>query len=199
MKKLFILILVFMSANCYAALFGIDGTLFKKETKNIQTELALIKNLQLNNNMEVGTLKNTMRDLNLKIGQMNLELSASVSAINNSKDNSMKSGRDSVVTNDTKIFEIQKESFEYQVKVWKYLFYSVFGLLSWMVKQVFKENSNARFYQNSIAKLSKNGEFETVMQQKRMLEKEKSIFNKSMNLIKQGKDLIAKNGKKEVV
>lgn len=194
MKKHIAIFLLFIPTLSHCTIFGITDSIFKKQTNEIKTELSAIKEANLNNNMELGTIKNTMRDLQVSVGQV--QNSLSVSAINNSKNSSNNAGRDQNITNDTKIFEIQKEMYEAQIKVWKYLFYAIcvlivsplLGLVSWTIKALFKEMSDARFYQTSLAKVSEQDTFDSIMTQKKEIDKQKTIIAK----FKQAKEMIMK-------
>lgn len=193
MKKLLIVIMLLSCSKCYASLFGITDSIFKKQTTEITTELSAIKNLQLNNNMEVGTFKNSQlqmaRDIDSLI-KLNVNLSAKMVGLDNSISTKLSAGRDAISgsgnVNDTKLMM-------YIIKGLIGLCSSLIVIISLTVKSLFKQMDSARFYQMNVAKLSKNGEFENMMQQKKIWEKEKSILTKSINLIKQGKDFI-KNG-----
>ncbi len=190
MKSTILIFILFLCYNnCYGSLFGITDSIFKKETKNITTELSAIKNATLNINTDITGLKSQIGELNLKVGQINNELSAKIVGIDKSVNSEIKAGRDAISgsgnTNDTKLMI-------FIIKGLCGLCTLLIGIVSLTVKSMFKKMDNARFYQNSVAKMIKNVEFDDMMKQKREMEKQKSILSKSLAFIKQGKEFMSK-------
>jgi hypothetical protein len=155
----------------------------------IQPKFSIADQLKLAD--KVTGLESNIKALNAKVdGQL-----AVVAGVNNQikkVSTDIRSGRDTVTstTNDTRIFDIQKDMYLEQIKVWKYLFYAVvvlivsplLGLISWVIKAMFKEQSNRTFYQIELGKMSKNGEFDEIMKRKREYDNRKKKKKEKPNV-----------------
>lgn len=176
-KYIFILLLLLsITTNGYCTIFGITDSIFKKQTNEIKNDLSAIKEMNLTANTRVGTLESKIDKLDLKLGQLNFDISAKVSGLDQSINSTIKSGRDTNTntTNDTKLMQ-------YIIKGLCGICATLMSIIFWTVKALFREMGNARFYQNNVAKLCKNGEFESIMEQKKKLDKQKHLLNKISN------------------
>lgn len=100
-------LIVLLTDSSYPSIFGVDGTLFKKQTTKIQSEISAVRELTLNNNIkfqnEMNGLKSTIGELKLQIGQVNTEFSAKMTGLDKSINSSVSSGRDTI--NDTTLMK----------------------------------------------------------------------------------------------
>jgi len=160
---------------------------------------------QIAEQMKLSDTMNTkisaIEKLNMKLADKLDAQNTAIAGVGNSVSkvsSDIKAGRDvnTSTVNDTKIFEIQEKMYKNQIDVWRYLFYAIcvivgnlIAILSWIIRALFKEMSNARYYQVSVAKISQNGEFDKIMKEKKEYEKERSIINKAKKLFRGDKNV----------
>lgn len=172
MKFIISAVLLFMTVNAHA-IFGIekilpDLNLFKAEMKG-----------------DVNGIKADVEklvDINMKLDARMTANTNAIAGVGNSL-TKMSVGRDSITTNDSKIYEMQTEL------MWK-IIYGLLGLIGtlvanqfWIVKRLFKEMSNARFYQVQLASQMETGKIEEIMKLKREIEERNSLTKKASNVV----------------
>jgi len=182
MRKLLLIIFLLSFNNCYAvSLFGVSAEYVKNKITEVKTEVGVVKDNNLKLQNEMGVFRDNQLKMEMKIGQINNELSAKIVGIDKSVSSEMKAGRDAISgsgnTNDTKLMMNI-------IKTLGGICTALIVIISLTVKNLFTQIDSARFYQNNVARLSKNGEFDEMMKQKKEMEKEKSLLNKSINLYK---------------
>lgn len=187
MKKVIFILILFNATKSYGALFGVSAEYVKNKITDITTEVGVVKDNNLKMQNEMGVMKENQIKLEMKIGQINNEISAKVTGLDKSINTEIKAGRDannnSSNTNDTKLMM-------YIIKGLIGLCTTLICIVFWTVKAMFREMGNARYYQTSVAKLSKNGEFDEIMRFKKEIDRQKSITNK----IIRAKELFTKGG-----
>jgi len=187
MKKIFLLLLLLTGCDfCCGAIFGVSAEYVKQKTTEIKTsfdsEINGIKG-------DISGVKNTMRDLNMTIGAINTDLQAKITGLDQSVSTKITAGRDALSnsgnTNDTRLMIII-------IKSLCGLCTLLIGLISFTVKAMFREMSNARYYQTTLAKVSEKEDFDKIMIEKKELNKQKTILGKIVKV----KDILVNGGKK---
>lgn len=169
--------------------FAMSG-LIKKPLVEVKAQLA--EQVEINNKLRAEL--SVVKAQNMKLeAQIKVPIAAPIGANNTVEQllQEIRVGRDYKVHNDKEIYVEREKSYQLQLKNQNDELLKLYGIfaililaLVWIVKNMFREMSNARYYQLSIAKMSQNGELEQVMKQKREIEDKKKLTYRAVNLYK---------------
>ena len=88
----------------------VDVNALKIQADTMMNKLSAIETANVSMKNDLSLMRTSIGQLDLKIGQVNTNMSAQLSAINNSKNESTSVGGNQQIINDKKIFELQQQA-----------------------------------------------------------------------------------------